>query len=94
MHTGYRGRTSIHELFELDEPIRRVIQSGADAGELHRAAREQGMLTLFEDGLRKVAAGVSAIEEVLRVTQDQSEEDEGAAAVARGAVSRLQTLSV
>ena len=73
MHTGYAGRTSIHELFLLDENIRRTIQSGADASELHSAAREQGMITLYEDGLRKVAAGLSSLEEVLRVTQDQSE---------------------
>jgi general secretion pathway protein E len=93
MHTGYRGRTSIHELFELNETIRRVIQSGADAGALHHAAREQGMLTLFEDGLRKVAAGVSSLEEVLRVTQDQSEDDDTVpVAAAGGEVSRLQSL--
>ena len=61
------------ELFLLDENIRRTIQSGADASELHTAAREQGMITLYEDGLRKVAAGLSSLEEVLRVTQDQSE---------------------
>ncbi|MFV8818310.1 GspE/PulE family protein [Haliea sp. E17] len=74
MHTGYRGRTSIHELFALDETMQRVVMGGADAGVLHGAARRQGMITLFEDGLRKVAAGQTSLEEVLRVTQDQSEE--------------------
>ena len=53
--------------------MHRVIMSGADATTLHNTAREQGMLTLFEDGLRKVVEGVTSIEEVLRVTQDQSE---------------------
>ncbi|MEM9255515.1 MAG: ATPase, T2SS/T4P/T4SS family [Pseudomonadota bacterium] len=73
MHTGYAGRTGIHELFVLDEDMHRVIMSGADATVLHAAARKQGMTTLYEDGLRKVVQGVTSMEEVLRVTQDQSE---------------------
>ncbi|MFK7831524.1 MAG: GspE/PulE family protein [Congregibacter sp.] len=75
LHTGYSGRTSIHELFLLDDKIREVIQSGADATRLHHAARDQGMITLYEDGLRKVVEGKSSLEEVLRVTQDQSQSD-------------------
>jgi len=71
--TGYAGRTGIHELFLLDDEMHRVIMSGADATLLHAAARRQGMITLYEDGLRKVAAGVTSMEEVLRVTQDQNE---------------------
>ena len=73
MNTGYAGRTSIHELFALDDQMHGVIMSGADATGLHAAARQQGMVTLYEDGLRKVARGVTSMEEVLRVTQDQSE---------------------
>ena len=76
MHTGYAGRTSIHELFALDDEMHRVIMSGADATLLHAAARRQGMITLYEDGLRKVVSGVTSLEEVLRVTQDQSETGE------------------
>ena len=75
METGYSGRTSIHELFPLDEEMHRVIMGGADATVLHAAARRQGMITLYEDGLRKVAAGHTSMEEVLRVTQDQSESE-------------------
>ncbi|MDR0635270.1 MAG: type II secretion system ATPase GspE [Azoarcus sp.] len=71
-HTGYLGRTSIHELFVMDAAAHEAILSGADATTLHNVARKAGMLTLYEDGLRKVAAGVSSLEEVLRVTQDQS----------------------
>ena len=78
-HTGYAGRTGIHELFVLDAEMHRVIMSGADATLLHAAARRQGMVTLYEDGLRKVVQGLTSIEEVLRVTQDQSEEDSPAA---------------
>ncbi len=79
-NTGYAGRTAIHELFPLDDTLRRVIQSGADASALHSAARGRGMITLYEDGLRKVVAGESSLEEVLRVTQDQSQEDGDAVA--------------
>ncbi|KZX55054.1 type II secretion system protein GspE [Halioglobus sp. HI00S01] len=74
MHTGYSGRTSIHELFSLDDEMHRVIMMGADATTLHAAARRQGMYTLYEDGLRKVAKGLTSMEEVLRVTQDQSDD--------------------
>jgi general secretion pathway protein E len=73
MQTGYAGRTGIHELFVLDEAMHRVIMGGADATVLHNTARQQGMITLYEDGLRKVVEGVTSMEEVLRVTQDQSE---------------------
>lgn len=71
--TGYRGRTAIHELFVMDGAMHKAIQSGADATELHAIARQRGMLTLYEDGLRKVAAGTTSLEEVLRVTQDQND---------------------
>ena len=76
----------------VDDGIRRVIHSGADATQLHASAREQGMITLYEDGLRKVAEGSSSLEEVLRVTQDQSESDAGVAVEGGAAVSRLQPL--
>ncbi|MDH3994803.1 MAG: type II secretion system ATPase GspE [Gammaproteobacteria bacterium] len=75
MHTGYAGRTGIHELFVLDDEMHRVIMGGADATVLHNTARQQGMITLYEDGLRKVVQGATSMEEVLRVTQDQSETD-------------------
>ncbi len=75
LNSGYAGRTSIHELFVLDEDMHRVIMSGADATLLHAAARKQGMITLYEDGLRKVVEGKTSLEEVLRVTQDQTESE-------------------
>lgn len=71
--SGYRGRVGIHELFVLDESMHRAIINGADATELHAVARKAGMVTLYEDGLRKVAAGVTSLEEVMRVTQDQAD---------------------
>ncbi|MDO3385249.1 GspE/PulE family protein [Gilvimarinus sp. SDUM040013] len=75
-YTGYKGRTAIHELFVMTGAMHRAVQSGADATKLHATARSEGMLTLFEDGLRKVAKGETSLEEVLRVTQDQSEAEE------------------
>ncbi len=73
-HTGYSGRIAIHELFVLDREMHKTILGGADATELHALSRRRGMWTLYEDGLRKVAGGMTSLEEVLRVTQDQSEE--------------------
>ena len=71
--SGYRGRTGIHELLMLDEPMRRAIIEGLDANALNALASQRGMLSLYEDGLRKVAAGVTTLDELARVTQDQAD---------------------
>jgi len=71
--TGYQGRTGIHELLVVDEAMRSAILQGQDASALQHLAARSGMHTLYEDGLRKVAAGVTSLDEVLRVTQDQSD---------------------
>lgn len=71
--SGYRGRTGIHELLVLDEPMRRAIIEGRDANALNALAAQSGMLGLFEDGLRKVAAGITTLDELARVTQDQAD---------------------
>lgn len=71
--SGYRGRTGIHELLVLDEPMRRAVIEGRDASILNSLAVKSGMLSLYEDGLRKVAAGVTTLDELARVTQDQSD---------------------
>jgi len=75
--TGYQGRTGIHELLVVDEAMRSAILQGRDAGALQQLAVHSGMLTLYEDGLRKVAAGVTSLDEVLRVTQDELPEEHG-----------------
>jgi len=72
--TGYKGRIAIHELFPLDNAMHKAILEGADATTLHAVARQHGMITLYEDGLRKVVTGQTSLEEVLRVTQDQQSE--------------------
>ena len=71
--SGYQGRTGIHELLVLDEPMRRAIVAGEDASRLHALAIQSGMLTLHDDGLRKVVAGVTSLDELLRVTEEQGD---------------------
>jgi type II secretion system protein E len=68
---GYQGRTGIYELLILNEAIRPLILSRAAASTIAQKAMEQGMRTLRVDGWRKVRAGTTTIEEVLRVTQTE-----------------------
>jgi len=66
--TGYRGRQGVFEILEVTAPIRRLIGTRADDATIENAAREQGMSTLIEDGLAKCRAGVTTVDEILRVT--------------------------
>ncbi len=66
--TGYRGRLGIYEIFQIDDQVRNLIFEQVASSELRIKARELGMRTLREDGLRKVVAGITTLEEVLRVT--------------------------
>ncbi|MBB5208690.1 general secretion pathway protein E [Chiayiivirga flava] len=68
--TGYIGRTTIMEFLVVSEPIRRLIMQHAGMGEIEEAARKEGMRTMYEDGLVKALQGITTIEEVLRVTQE------------------------
>jgi general secretion pathway protein E len=68
--TGYQGRTGIFELLQIDEQLRSLIHDGASEGRLREHARDLGMLSMREDGLRWVLAGHTSIEEVLRVTRE------------------------
>ncbi len=68
--SGYLGRVGIFELMELNDRIRKMIMANADAADLTRAARENGMRNLREDGWLKVSQGVTTAEEVMRVTQE------------------------
>ncbi len=70
--TGYRGRTGIYELMTITEDIREMIYQRQTAGAIKKKALEAGMQTLRMDGARKVAAGVTTIAEVLRVTQSDT----------------------
>ncbi len=66
--TGYRGRTGIYEIFFVDEEMRRLIYERVPSNVLRTQARELGMRTLREDGVRKIMARVSTPEEVISST--------------------------
>ena len=68
--TGYYGRTGIYELLEINDEIRKLILKNTDSSTLENAARRQGMKSLFESGVEKIAAGITTLSEVLRVTQE------------------------
>jgi general secretion pathway protein E len=70
--TGYRGRTAIHELLPFDDAVRALVMARADAATIRRHATAGGMATLRDDGLAKVAAGVTTRAEVLRATEDDA----------------------
>ncbi len=72
--TGYRGRAAIMEFLTMSDPLRRLVLKHADATVLQAQAQQEGMETLYEDGLRKAVAGVTTLEEVLRVTTQQEQE--------------------
>jgi type IV pilus assembly protein PilB len=65
--TGYRGRQGLYEVMPISEEIERLTVERASTEEIRRSARRDGMMTLREDGLEKVKAGVTSIQEVLRV---------------------------
>ncbi|EZQ20210.1 MAG: type II secretion system protein GspE [Halomonas sp.] len=69
--SGYKGRTGIHELFVIDDDVRRIIHTGGDEQALREAARQRGMCSMREDGQRWVKAGITTTEEILRVTRDE-----------------------
>jgi len=68
---GAFGRIGIYELLIVDSEICSMIIRRAPAGEIKRYALSRGMTTLLDDGMRKVAAGITTVEEVLRVTQEE-----------------------
>lgn len=69
--TGYTGRSAILEILPVTEPIKKLVLEKSDAGKIAAAAIEQGMVPMRDDGLRKAVAGLTTLEEVLRVTPDQ-----------------------
>ena len=67
--TGYSGRLGLYELLVLDDHLRDLIASNPNITEFRRICCERGMVTLREDGFRKVSEGRTTVEEVLRVTE-------------------------
>ena len=68
--TGYRGRTSILELLEISDSVRRMVMRHATSGELQELAVTEGMRTMYQDGMIKCQKGVTSLDEILRVTQE------------------------
>ena len=67
-NTGYKGRTAIHEILEVDSTIKKLIFDGADQTEIKKAAMKGGMTPLRDAGIEKIINGTSSIEEVTRAT--------------------------
>lgn len=74
-NTGFSGRRGIYELLLIDDTVGPLILRKADARTIKRAAWEQGMDTLRDDGARKVLAGRTTVEEVLAATQEDIDAD-------------------
>ncbi|MBK6847633.1 MAG: type II secretion system ATPase GspE [Proteobacteria bacterium] len=72
LDTGYAGRVGIYELMLLGEEVRALVLKQSDANAIKRAAVAAGMRTLRMDGARKVICGMTTIEEVMRVTQEDA----------------------
>ncbi|MFA4999582.1 MAG: GspE/PulE family protein [Parcubacteria group bacterium] len=69
--TGYRGRMGIFEVLNVSEEIRKeIVNPGFSLDRMKQIAREQGMISMFEDGLRKVDKGLTTVEELLRVIRE------------------------
>ena len=66
--TGYKGRMGIFEIFVIDDEVRHMINKRSSTLLLRQRARELGMRTLREDGVRKVLAGLTSAEEVISIT--------------------------
>ena len=68
--TGYLGRTSILETLVMSDPVRRLVLKRSEAREIQREAARGGMRSMYQDGLSKALAGITTIEEVMRVTHE------------------------
>jgi type IV pilus assembly protein PilB len=65
--TGYKGRLALHEVMMVSETVERMAVEHSSATAIGEVAREEGMVTLRDDGLQKVLAGVTSLDEILRV---------------------------
>jgi len=67
---GYHDRIGIHEVLEVTESIKQLIISNATSDAIEKRAKEEGMITMLEDGIIKAVQGITTIEEILRVTRE------------------------
>ncbi|MFA9270874.1 MAG: GspE/PulE family protein [Baekduiaceae bacterium] len=77
---GYRGRVGLYEVLVMTERLRRLTVENADADTIAKAAVEEGMRTMRDDGMNKVRAGLTSVAEVERVTAVRTDQDTSAAA--------------
>src|SRR5438477_5525594 len=68
--TGYSGRLGIYELLVMDDSLRDMVTRNPDVNLLRKMCRERGLVTLREDGIRKVMKGLTTVDEILRVTEN------------------------
>ena len=67
-NTGYKGRTAIFEMLDINDVVRELVLSRASATQIRIAAQRAGMRTLRDAGIQKIYAGLTTIEEVIRET--------------------------
>jgi type IV pilus assembly protein PilB len=67
---GFKGRVGIHEILKVNQTIKDLVMKNATASEIEAQAKKEGMLTMLEDGIYKCVAGMTTIEEVLRVVSE------------------------
>lgn len=67
---GYQGRVGIHEVLKVTNSIKELISKGASADEIEKQAKEEGMMTILEDGVFQAALGMTTLEEVFRVVSE------------------------
>ncbi len=65
--TGYKGRTGIYEVMELNAPLKKAIIEGKSANEVEAIAVEGGMTLMLDDGIKKALSGITSLEEIIRV---------------------------
>jgi len=68
--TGYRGRLVLSEVLLMSDPLRQLVMRHANASELLKGALDEGMETMYQDGLRKAVLGLTTVEEVIRVAEE------------------------
>jgi len=71
--TGYKGRTGIYELMMVSDGVRQLVMMATSANIIKKKALEEGLKTLRDDGIRLVLNGITALDEVMRVTQEDSD---------------------
>jgi type IV pilus assembly protein PilB len=87
-NTGYSGRIGVHELLVLDDEIRDIVVASPSVAAVQAAAARKGMITLRQDGFRKVREGITTIEEILHVAGESRETGEPAPTTASHAAAQ------